>query len=208
MRIFKRKNDYITLGKSGSKILDSNEQEAIDSGMLIVGSQPTTLNQAKFEFENQRETDNDTNLFIATEAFMMRCYMDSIEMISRFSKILTSINHQSAGSLSEEMKELTRLANLQISILKKSKKFKPEMSASQIASEVFPENRNPTDSSNVSEREKDNQDPITTLDLNEVQDAFLAAFYGEDERAAEFIEYVNNVGFSFKIFIKYNRMLL
>lgn len=79
----KGKNEYITLGKSGSKILDSNEQEAIDSGMMIVDAVPTTLNQAKFDFENKKDADGNAMLFTNTEAFVMRCYMDSIEMVSR-----------------------------------------------------------------------------------------------------------------------------
>lgn len=81
--MLKGKNEYITLGKSGSKILDSNEQEAIDSGMFIVDSHPTTLNQAKFDFENKKEADNDAIIFTSTEAFVLSCYMDSFEMMVR-----------------------------------------------------------------------------------------------------------------------------
>lgn len=83
LRLIKGKNEYITLGRTGSKILESNEQEAIDSGMVVIDAQATTLNQAKFELANKMESDNQVNLFTATEAFVMRCYLDSIEMISR-----------------------------------------------------------------------------------------------------------------------------
>ena len=79
----KEKNQYIALGRTGSMLLEKNEQEAIDSGMLVVETKPTTLNQAKFDFENKKDVDNHAVLFSNTEAFILRCYLDSVEMMSR-----------------------------------------------------------------------------------------------------------------------------
>jgi len=79
----KSKNEYITLGRTGSKIIERNEHEAIDSGMLKVNFEATTINQAKFEYENKRDADNFVMEYQTTETFVLRCYLDAVEMMAR-----------------------------------------------------------------------------------------------------------------------------
>ena len=81
--MLKARNEYIVQGQAGSKILDSNEHEAIDSGMLMINKLPTTLSQAKFDFEHQKTVDKEIVTVNITEAFVMRCYFDTVEMMTR-----------------------------------------------------------------------------------------------------------------------------
>lgn len=115
-------------------------------------------------------------------------------MFGRFSKLLNSIYNQSGGHVSEDMKEIVKLAHAQINTLRRAKKMKPELSTSQFISEPYTEfHRTITDNSSVSERDKEQQEPIATLDINDVFSLFLSIFDMEEEKGTEFIENIKSV---------------
>jgi len=202
-------------------ILERNEQEAIDSGMLVVETQHTTLNQAKFDLGNKKDADNHTVLFSNTEAFIMRCYLDSIEMMSRYkgilmlflnfynriSKVLSSIHNQSGGVLNDELKDIVKNIQNQISTLKKPKKNKQqETSMSQNGLDPNPELQR-TQTGDTGSSDKGEQDSITSLDFQEVYEIFLAIFEGYTEKASQFIAKIKNVRlFEINGLLSLNRM--
>jgi len=190
----KNKNEYITLGRTGSKIIEKNEQEAIDSGMLKVNTENTTINQAKFEYENKRDADNYVMLYTATETFVLRCYLDSVEMMSRLSKVLSSIYTQSehssgGGFMPEELRDLAKRIKHNVNPMKKIKRSQPKQdpsSQSMLEGYVIPElQRTHTNNTNGSS-EKDHEGP-GSLDLNEVYEMFLSIFEGYEECAPDFV---------------------
>ena len=87
-----------------------------------------------------------------------------------------------------------KLAQTQINTMRRAKKMKQELSTSQFISEPYTEfHRTHTDNSNISEREKESQEPIGTLDINDVFALFMSIFDMEEERATEFIENIKSV---------------
>jgi len=189
LKKIKSKNHYITLGRTGSKIIESNEHEAIDSGMLKVKTEATTINQAKFEYENKRDADNFVTLYTTTETFVLRCYLDSVEMMSRLSKVLSSIYHQSehssgGGFMSDELREIAKRIKNNISSMKKIKRGKQDPHSHSML-DAYPELQR-THTNNTSASDKD-QDIPSALDLNEVYEMFLSIFGGHEDKASEFI---------------------
>jgi len=180
------------LGRTGSKIIESNEQEAIDSGMLKVKREATTINQAKFEYENQRDADNFVTLYTTTESFVLRCYLDSIEMMSRLSKVLSSIYSQSehssgGGFMSDEIRDITKRIKNHINSIKKIKRGKQDPhSHSMLDSNYAHPELQRTHTNNTSSSDKE-QDAPGALDLNEVYEMFVSMFEGFEDRASEFI---------------------
>jgi len=77
-------NEELERLKDGSISVDHNNAlEAPDAGIITIDSETITLKQAKYIFESQKEADSDASLIATYEIFVMRCYLDSIEMIAR-----------------------------------------------------------------------------------------------------------------------------
>lgn len=96
--------------------------------------------------------------------------------------------------MAEDMRELIKLAQAQINSMRRAKKMKQELSTSQFISEPYTEfHRTHTDNSSISERDKELQEPIATLDVNDVFTLFMSIFDMEEEKATEFIENIKSV---------------
>lgn len=67
---------------------NTGSQEISEGGIFTVNSQATTMNQAKFLFDTKKETDSDIVMLANTEKFILRCYLDTVEMVVRYNIFL------------------------------------------------------------------------------------------------------------------------
>lgn len=82
---------------------------------------------------------------------------------------------------------------LNIATLKRSRKPKSDYAGAQLVPELPELYRNHSGATNASEKEP--QEPIVMLDLQEVHQAFLAAFNDEEACATEFVDKIKDVRF-------------
>jgi len=151
-------------------------------GVFTVNSQTITMNQAKDAFEIQRDRENDLNIVKHYEKFLMRCYLDLIEMASRLGKVLTSAAEYADIAMPDNLRKIAKEMNQQIALFKKPKKIPSEILTPK-ATETNNFTRSITGNSVASEREAEKGE-----DFLEVFQAFLSKFGDFPLKAAEFTE--------------------
>ncbi len=77
------KDELEKLKEESSSKLFQNTTEAPDAGIIAIESEVTTLTQAKFIVESQKDADSDLQILANYEKFVVRCYLDCVEMVLR-----------------------------------------------------------------------------------------------------------------------------
>lgn len=160
----------------------SEPKESEGLGIIMVNSELLTVNQAKYAFEIQRQRENDLNLVKNYEKFLMRCYLDLIEMAARLGKVITLAAEYADIAMPDNLRKLGKEMTQQITLFKKPKKIPSEVLTPK-ATETNNFTRSITGNSVASERDVEKGEEFL-----EVFQAFLAKFGDFPQKAAEFTE--------------------
>jgi len=188
------------LKENANSVTNINTNEAPDAGIITLDSETITLKQAKYIFENQKETDNDVLTVATYEIFVMRCYMDSIEMISRYKwlnifelisysigNLLVLTADHSDYTVPEKLRAIGKDIVQQISLFRKPKRLMSEV--------VTPKGQEPNGFSNTISATSlpTEDDQLASSDLNDAFQAFIARFGDHPKKASEFVDRLRQV---------------
>jgi len=208
-----KESNFSSLNERLAKLIEMVNKDTVSSNpnsnapgagiIQMEDAETTTINQAKFAFNAQKIITSDQIDIAFYETFIMRCYLDSIEMISRYyfsslpthiipslGKLLNSAAEHSDYNMPDNLRRLAKDILIQVAQVKKVKRKRDSFSATKPL-EISPQLRTYTGTSQPSER--DNSSIIIASDVNEAFQAFIIKFGNQTKRAHEFVDRLRQV---------------